>query len=99
MRIREDLELINSWVKKNSKVLDLGCGDGSLLKMLKEQKNVTGYGIDYDISQIEIVHDNKFQKEPFGTAVNLSGENSLSEERVQDLINFIKKRSEKSNII
>ena len=48
----------------------------------------------YDISQIEIVQGNEFQKEPFGTAVNLSGENSLSEERVQDLINFIKKRSE-----
>ena len=49
---------------------------------------------DYDISQIEIVQGNEFQKEPFGTAVNLSGENSLSEVRVQDLINFIKKRSE-----
>ena len=42
--IREDLELISSWVKKNSSVLDLGCGDGNLLKILKEQKNVTGYG-------------------------------------------------------
>ena len=59
MRIREDLELISSWIKKNSRVLDLGCGDGSLLKMLKEQKNVTGYGIDYDISQIKLSLDNK----------------------------------------
>ena len=59
MRIREDLELISSWIKKNSRVLDLGCGDGSLLKMLKEQKNVTGYGIDYDISQIKLSLDNE----------------------------------------
>ena len=59
MRIREDLELISSWIKKNSRVLDLGCGDGGLLKMLKEQKNVTGYGIDYDISQIKLSLDNE----------------------------------------
>lgn len=59
MRIREDLELISSWIKKNSRVLDLGCGDGSLLKMLKEQKNVAGYGIDYDISQIKLSLDNE----------------------------------------
>ena len=59
MRIRQDLELITSWVEKNSSVLDLGCGDGSLLKMLKEQKNVSGYGIDYDISQIKVSLDNK----------------------------------------
>ena len=59
MRIREDLELISSWVEKDSKVLDLGCGDGYLLKMLKEQKNVTGYGVDYDISQIKLSLENK----------------------------------------
>ena len=58
MRIREDLELISSWVKKNSSVLDLGCGDGNLLKILKEQKNVTGYGVDNDISQIKLSLDN-----------------------------------------
>jgi len=28
------------------KVLDLGCGDGSLLKYLKEARNAHGYGIE-----------------------------------------------------
>lgn len=35
-------------VEENSKVLDLGCGDGSLLKMLQEKKNVSGKGIEID---------------------------------------------------
>lgn len=35
-------------VEENSKVLDLGCGDGSLLKMLKDKKNVSGKGIEID---------------------------------------------------
>src|SRR5574344_918682 len=33
-------------IKENSKVLDLGCGDGTLLKMLKDRKNVSGKGIE-----------------------------------------------------
>ena len=68
-------------------------GENELLESKFNLKCPQGNG-HYDISQIEIVQGNEFQKEPFGTAVNLSGENSLSEERVQDLINFIKKRSE-----
>jgi len=50
---RKDLLLINSWIKPNSKVLDLGCGDGELLKLLKIDKNINGYGIDYDLKNIK----------------------------------------------
>ena len=38
IRVRGDLALISSWIKPNSKVLDLGCGDGDLLKYLKKKK-------------------------------------------------------------
>ena len=33
--------------------LDLGCGDGELLKLLKIDKNINGYGIDYDVKNIK----------------------------------------------
>jgi methionine biosynthesis protein MetW len=33
-------------VPENSKVLDLGCGEGTLLSALIKEKNCTGYGID-----------------------------------------------------
>ena len=35
-----------------SKVLDLGCGDGALLHALREQKQVTCYGIEIDFDNI-----------------------------------------------
>ena len=54
MRFRNDLELISSWIKPNSKVLDLGCGDGYLLKMLAEKKNIKGLGVDNDINKIKL---------------------------------------------
>ena len=42
MRFRNDLALISSWIKPNSKVLDLGCGDGELLKILALEKANVG---------------------------------------------------------
>ena len=29
--LRPDLELICEWIKPNTRILDLGCGDGALL--------------------------------------------------------------------
>lgn len=50
--LRADLNLIQQWIKPNSKVLDLGCGEGTLLKHLKQQKNVHGYGLEIDADKI-----------------------------------------------
>ena len=36
-------------VKKNSRVIDVGCGDGTLLNVLRKVKNVKGDGVDIDI--------------------------------------------------
>ena len=46
-------KIINSWVPENSKVIDFGCGDGSLLKELFESKQVLGYGVEINDAKIE----------------------------------------------
>ena len=46
LSLRSDFRAIARWVEPNSSVLDLGCGDGSLLSLLAEELDVTGYGIE-----------------------------------------------------
>ena len=43
--------IIEKWIPQNTKVLDLGCGDGDLLEHLKDSKNVNGFGIEIDVSK------------------------------------------------
>ncbi len=44
--IRSDLEIIAQWVPAGARVLDVGCGDGALLAMLRDGKGVDGRGIE-----------------------------------------------------
>ena len=48
MITRKDFEAISNWIEPNTSVLDLGCGDGSLLVNLQETRNIIGYGIEND---------------------------------------------------
>lgn len=43
---RPDFAAIAAWMPKCATVLDLGCGDGSLLRYLKETREVRGYGVE-----------------------------------------------------
>ena len=45
---RADFSTIADWVAPNTRVLDLGCGDGSLLAYLRESRGASGYGIEID---------------------------------------------------
>ncbi|HYB51932.1 MAG TPA: methionine biosynthesis protein MetW [Burkholderiaceae bacterium] len=54
--LRQDLAQIASWIESDTRILDLGCGDGALLKHLRDSRNCTGYGIEIaDASVLECV--------------------------------------------
>jgi methionine biosynthesis protein MetW len=52
MTMRADLEIIQEWIKPGSRLLDLGCGDGELLRYLSDHRKVTGYGLEIDPEKI-----------------------------------------------
>lgn len=45
-RLRPDLRIIADMVRPNTRVLDVGCGDGALLDYLVNAKNVDGRGVE-----------------------------------------------------
>jgi ubiquinone/menaquinone biosynthesis C-methylase UbiE len=42
-----EIKYITSIIQKGSSVLDIGCGDGNLLRNLKKKLNIRGVGIDF----------------------------------------------------
>ncbi len=49
---RRDFETIAGWIKPDAHVLDLGCGDGSLLRRLEQARSASGYGIEIDDAKV-----------------------------------------------
>jgi methionine biosynthesis protein MetW len=52
MIARTDFDIINSWVSPSARVLDLGCGDGALLRYLADTKGIQGYGVENDMASV-----------------------------------------------
>ncbi len=50
--LRPELEIIQRWIEKDARILDLGCGDGQLLSHLKKDRQVRGYGLEIDEEKI-----------------------------------------------
>ncbi len=49
---RPDLATIAQWVAPNARVLDLGCGDGMLLRYLWKERGSHGYGVEIDDAKV-----------------------------------------------
>jgi len=50
---RRDFKIIAEWIEEKSTVLDLGCGDSTLLNYLIASKNISGYGLERDIEEVQ----------------------------------------------
>jgi methionine biosynthesis protein MetW len=50
--MRYDLQIIASWIEPESKVIDLGCGEGDLLQHLIFHKGVQGTGIELNEEKV-----------------------------------------------
>jgi methionine biosynthesis protein MetW len=52
MSERKDLEVIAGLVPPGPRVLDLGCGNGTLLALLRDTRGCSGYGIELDDAKL-----------------------------------------------
>ncbi|HEX6321536.1 MAG TPA: methionine biosynthesis protein MetW [Burkholderiales bacterium] len=50
--MRPDLDAIVRWVPQGARVLDLGCGDGALLRALWQERGAPGYGVEIDDERV-----------------------------------------------
>lgn len=75
---RHDFALIAKWIKSQSKVLDLGCGNGALLSFLREKLEVKGYGVDKDDGNVLACINNGVSVIQRDLEAGLAGFDSLS---------------------
>ena len=52
--MKREFEIIASLLPNNSSVLDVGCGDGVLMKFLSKEKNIDVRGLELDEKNVQI---------------------------------------------
>ena len=54
VRLRGDLQMIADMVQPDSRLLDIGCGDGALLAWLDQRQKVDGRGIELSMDGVRV---------------------------------------------
>ena len=52
--MKKEFQIISDLIKNNTRVLDVGCGDGTLMKYLKDNKNVDTRGLEISKDKVQI---------------------------------------------
>ena len=51
--MKKEFQIIAELIKNNTRVLDVGCGDGTLMKFLKDEKNVDTRGLEISKNNVQ----------------------------------------------
>ncbi len=51
--MKKEFQIISELIENNTRVLDVGCGDGTLMKYLKDKKNVDTRGIEISKNNVQ----------------------------------------------
>ena len=52
--MKKEFQIISDLIENNTRVLDVGCGDGTLMKYLKDKKNVDTSGLEISKDKVQI---------------------------------------------
>ena len=51
--MKQEFKIISNFIEKNTRVLDVGCGDGTLMQFLKNNKEIDIRGIEISKNNVQ----------------------------------------------
>ena len=52
--MKKEFQIISDLIENNTRVLDVGCGDGTLMKYLKDKKNIDTRGLEISKEKVQM---------------------------------------------
>ena len=52
--MKKEFQIISELIENNKRVLDVGCGDGTLMKHLKDNKNIDSRGLEISKNNVQL---------------------------------------------